>query len=155
MSTMVQSGDTPRLVIPALERVYAWAGEVGYLLLRMTAGLMLIYPHVSMKLAMGPEALAANVLAKRGIEPALPAAYFITALEAVGVVCITLGLLTRPVALLLAIEFLVIVKVHSVAGWAASAGGAEFPFLWLMVLILIMLRGGGRYSLDRVLGREF
>jgi putative oxidoreductase len=153
MSAMLHSGDTPRLVIPALERVYAWAGEVGYLLLRMTAGLMLIYPHVSMKLAMGPEALAANVLAKRGIEPALPAAYLITAVEALGIVCLTLGLLTRPVALMLVIEFLVIVKVHAVNGWA-GAGGAEFPFLWLMVLILIMLRGGGRYSLDRVLGRE-
>ncbi|MGP0090710.1 MAG: DoxX family protein [Xanthobacteraceae bacterium] len=153
MSTMVHSGDTPKLVIPALEGVYAWAGEVGYLLLRMTAGLMLIYPHVAMKLAMGPEALAAKVMAAQGIEPALPAAYLIIAVEILGIVCLTLGLLTRPVALLLVIEFLVIVKVHAAAGWAAP-GGAEFPFLWLMVLIMIMLRGGGRYSLDRVLGRE-
>jgi|HubBroStandDraft_6_1064221.scaffolds.fasta_scaffold502947_2 putative oxidoreductase len=153
MSTMVHTGDTPKLMIPALEGVYSWAGEVGYLLLRMTAGLMLIYPHVAMKLAMGPEAVAAKVMASRGIEPALPAAYLVIGVEILGIVCLTLGLLTRPVALLLVIEFLVIVKVHAVSGWA-GAGGAEFPFLWLMVLILIMLRGGGRYSLDRVLGRE-
>jgi len=154
MSTMVHSGDTPKLVIPALEGLYAWAGEVGYLLLRMTAGLMLIYPHVMMKLSMGPEAVAAKVMAAHGIEPALPAAYLIIALEILGVVCLTLGLFTRPVALLLVVEFLVIVKVHAANGWAANAGGAEFPFLWLMVLVLIMLRGGGRYSLDRLLGRE-
>ena len=153
MSTMVHSGDQPKLMFPALEGVYAWAGEVGYLLLRMTAGLMLIYPHVAMKLNMGPAGVAANVMAKYGIEPALPAAYLVIALEILGIVCLTLGLFTRPVALLLVIEFLVIVKVHAAQGWA-GAGGAEFPFLWLMVLVLIMLRGGGRYSLDRVLGRE-
>ena len=49
------------------------------------------------------------------------------------------------------LEFLVIVKVHSTAGSGANVPGAEFPFLWLIV---IMLRGGGPISLDHKLGRE-
>jgi hypothetical protein len=50
----------------------------------------------------------------------------------------TLGLLTRIMAVLLVIEFLFIVYVHSASGgWMASTQGAEFPFIWLIVWILI------------------
>jgi putative oxidoreductase len=153
MSTNTQSMGTQRLVIPALGRVYASATEIGYLLLRVAAGLMLI-PHVMFKLDKGISWVAVNVMAKRGVEPALPAAYAATAVEIIGIVCITLGLFTRPVAAALVIEFLIIVKTHLVgAGWGGP-GGAEFPFLWLVAFVLIMLRGGGPYSVDRALGRE-
>jgi putative oxidoreductase len=147
MSTAAEN----RPLIPALGRIYPHASEWGYLLLRLTAGLMLI-PHVWPKLVAGPAAIAANVMARRGVEPALVAAYLAIIVELVGAVCITLGLFTRVVAALLVIEFLVIVKVHSVAGWMAQ--GAEFPFLWLIVFIFILIRGGGRYSVDRMLGWE-
>jgi putative oxidoreductase len=147
MSTAAEN----RSLIPALGRIYPHASEWGYLLLRLTAGLMLI-PHVWPKLVAGPAAIATNVMARRGVEPALVAAYLAIIVELVGAVCITLGLFTRVVAALLVIEFLVIVKVHSVAGWMAQ--GAEFPFLWLIVFIFILIRGGGRYSVDRMLGWE-
>jgi putative oxidoreductase len=147
MSTAAEN----RPLIPALGKIYPHASEWGYLLLRLTAGLMLI-PHVWPKLVAGPAAIATNVMARRGVEPALVAAYLAIIVELVGAVCITLGLFTRVVAALLVIEFLVIVKVHSVAGWMAQ--GAEFPFLWLIVFIFILIRGGGRYSVDRMLGWE-
>ncbi len=89
-----------------------------------------------------------------GIEPALLAAYLVIITEVLGAICITVGFLTRLVAALLVIEFLVIVKVHSAAGWMASAQGAEFPFIWLIVFVFILLRGGGPYSVDRKLGWE-
>ena len=44
-------------------------------------------------------------MTRRGIEPAYAAAYIAIVLEIVGAACIILGLLTRPVALLLVIEF--------------------------------------------------
>jgi putative oxidoreductase len=75
-------------------------------------------------------------------------------LELLGGICIAIGLFARRVAALLAIEFLVIVETRLSAGWSVGAGGAEFAFLWLVTLIYIMLRGGGRYSLDAMLGRE-
>ena len=40
-------------------------------------------------------------------------------------------------------------------GWGVSAGGAEFAFLWLVCLILILARGGGPYSADAKIGKEF
>lgn len=147
------AGQRPKLVISGLAGFYAWGSEVAYLLLRLAAGLMLI-PHVWMKYTFGPQAVAVNVMAKRGVEPALPAAYAVMALETIGVICITLGVLTRPVAVALVIEFIVVVFSHlTMAGWGGN-GGAEFPFLWLLVYLLIAFRGGGRYALDRNLGWE-
>jgi putative oxidoreductase len=114
----------------------------------------MLIPHVWPKLMAGPSAVAANAMARRGIEPALLAAYLVIITEVLGAICITVGFLTRLVAALLVIEFLVIVKVHSAAGWMAGAQGAEFPFIWLIVFVFILLRGGGPYSVDRKLGWE-
>jgi uncharacterized membrane protein YphA (DoxX/SURF4 family) len=83
-----------------------------------------------------------------------PCSHLVIITEVLGAICITVGFLTRLVAALLVIEFLVIVKVHSAAGWMAGAQGAEFPFIWLIVFVFILLRGGGPYSVDRKLGWE-
>jgi putative oxidoreductase len=149
---MSMTGRT-RPVIPALNGIYPQATEWAYLLLRVTAGLMLL-PHVWPKLMMGPAAVAANMMAKRGVEPAMVAAWLAIIVELGGAIFITLGLFTRPIALLVAIEFVVIAKTHLVFGWGAGGGGAEYVILWLIVFLFILARGGGPYSLDAKLGRE-
>jgi hypothetical protein len=53
---------------------YPQAVEWTYALLRVAAGLMLV-PHVWPKLMAGPTAIAANVMARRGLEPSLFFAY--------------------------------------------------------------------------------
>lgn len=146
--------DGPRPIIPALSRHYPCAGDWAYLLLRVAAGLMLI-PHVWPKLMMGPAALAAGVMTRRGIEPALAAAWITIVFEVAGSIFITLGLFTRPMAVLLVGEFIVICISHAkTGGWGVSTGGAEFVVMWLIVYIYILARGGGRFSLDAKLGRE-
>ena len=145
---------SPRPIVPALGKYYAQAEPWAYVLLRVVAGLMLI-PHVWPKLMAGPAAVAANVMVRRGVEPALLAAYLAIILEVAGAILITLGLFTRVMALLLVLEFIVIVKVHSVAGWGVGGGGAEFAFLWMIVYVYILARGGGPYSVDAKLKREF
>jgi putative oxidoreductase len=105
----------PKLVIPQLRSFYAWAEPISWALIRLTAGLMIL-PHGWPKLMAGPAAIAANVMARRGIEPAYVVACIAIFLEIVGAVCIILGLLTRPFAALLVIEFLIIVKSHLNAG---------------------------------------
>ena len=143
-----------RPLLPGLNRMYGQWSEWAYLLLRVAAGLMLI-PHVWPKLMAGPAAIAANVMARRGVEPALAAAYVAIIVEVAGAILITLGLFTRPMALILVLEFLVIAKTHLVAGWGVGIGGAEFVVLWLLVYLFIMCRGGGPYSVDAMLGKEF
>ena len=148
-------GGGPRPMLPGLGRMYPQWTEWSYLLLRLAAGLMLI-PHVWPKLMIGPAAVAANVMARRGVEPALAAAYVAIIVEVAGAILITLGLFTRPMALILVLEFLVIAKTHLVGGgWGVSGGGAEYVVMWLLVYLFIMCRGGGPYSLDAKLGKEF
>src|SRR5262245_1402269 len=97
-------GGGPRPMLPGLAKMYPQAEQWGYLLLRVVAGAMLI-PHGWPKLMAGPAAIAAGVMTRRGIEPAYAVACIAIFLEIVGAVLIILGLLTRPVALLLVIEF--------------------------------------------------
>lgn len=114
----------PRLLIPQLRAFYDWAEPISWLLVRLTAGLMLI-PHGWPKLMMGVTATADMALVKRGIQPAEPLA----------IVLIALGLFTRFWAAAAIIKMGVIVYHHlPVFGWAQ--------------------RGGGPYSLERKLGRE-
>jgi putative oxidoreductase len=36
-----------------------------------------------------------------------------------------------------------------------SVNGVEFPLFWLLMLVAVFLRGGGPYSADRKIGKEF
>jgi putative oxidoreductase len=142
----------PRLVIPQLRSFYAWAEPLSWALIRITAGLMLI-PHGWPKLMMGVNATANMALVKRGIYPAEPLAIVLIALETLGGLCIALGLFTRFWAAAVTIEMGVIVYHHLPKfGWTDR--GYEYPLFWGLVMLAIALRGGGPYSLDRVIGRE-
>ena len=72
-----------KLVIPQLAPLYRCAEPLSWALVRLTAGLMLI-PHGWPKLMAGIGPVAANALAKRGIQPAAPLAVSLIASETVG-----------------------------------------------------------------------
>ena len=94
-------------------------------------------------------------LAKNGIEPALLWAYVIMFLESVGGVCLIIGLFTRFFAAALAIEMLIaLLFVHLPRGYAAGTGGYEYVLLIGAVCLFIAIRGGGIYSVDRLIGKE-
>jgi putative oxidoreductase len=158
MSTATpERGAEPKPLIPALEPFYAGVRELSWPVIRLTVGGTLLV-HGIMKL-MGPgiAAFAAGSMARRGIEPALPAAYAVYFLETVGAVAVMLGLFTRFFAAAIAIEFIFITFVASWPngyGWTRQGGGWEYPLLWGLMFFAIALRGGGPYSLDRLIGRE-
>jgi putative oxidoreductase len=142
----------PRLLIPGLRSFYDWAEPISWLLIRLTAGLMII-PHGWPKLMAGVGPTAASALAKRGIQPAEPLAVVIIVLETLGGLCVALGLFTRFWAAGIFIEMMVIVWAYwPKFGWTGP--GYEYPLMWGLVMFAIALRGGGAYSLDRVIGRE-
>src|ERR687898_225279 len=141
-----------RLLIPQLRGFYEWVEPLSWALIRLTAGLMLI-PHGWPKLMMGVGATAQMALVKRGIAPAEPLAVILIILETLGGLCIALGLFTRFWAAAAAIEMTVIVYHHlPKSGWTDR--GYEYPLMWGLVMLAIALRGGGRYSLNRVIGKE-
>lgn len=76
------------------------------------------------------------------------------AIEVVCGACLVAGLFTRFVAAVLAIEMLIaLLFVHLPKGYAAGAGGYEYVLLIGAVCFVFAIRGGGPYSLDRLLGK--
>jgi putative oxidoreductase len=142
----------PRLLVPQLKSFYQWAEPISWLLIRLTAGLMII-PHGWPKLMMGINATAQMALVKRGIAPAEPLAVVLITLETLGGLCVALGLFTRFWAAAITIEMSVIVY-HSLPKFGWTERGYEYPLMWGLVMLAIALRGGGPYSLDRLIGKE-
>ncbi len=70
---------------------------------------------------------------------------------------VAVGLLTRPVGLLLALEWLsiaVAVPVKPGASWLMLGATEHFPAVVAALCVAFLLRGGGHYSLDRIISRE-
>ena len=151
-----EQGHEPQLFFPAIAPFYDWVRELSWLLIRVTTGGVLLVHGINKVMGPGPAAFAKG-LAGRGIEPALPFAYFIFFLETVGAAAIIIGLFTRVFASAIAIEFAVITFIAHWGngfGWSNPRGGWEYPLLWGLLFLAIALRGGGPYSVDRKIGKE-
>ena len=143
-----------KLLYPGLAGFYESVLPIAETFLRIVIGVMFVM-HVSGKLSTGPGAVAANVLSKNGLEPAILWAYVIIFLELVGGICLIISLFTRFFAAALAIEMLIaLLVVHLSRGYAASGGGYEYVLLIGAACFLIAIRGGGPYSVDRFIGKE-
>jgi putative oxidoreductase len=149
--------DSSRLIIPALAGLYNSVAPYSYALVRFIAGAILIY-HGYNKLFGGIIGMVAqNVVTPMGLPMPMAWAYFLGGLEFFGGIALAIGFLTRPIALLLVIEFIIITYWHYGNGYGFSSpkGGYEYPLLLLIVYIAIFFRGAGRCSVDKMLGKEF
>lgn len=82
-------------------------------------------------------------------------AYMAASTEALGVVLLTLGLLTRVISIPLIIVMIVaIVTVHLPHGFSAGDNGFEIPLYYMIFLLIFVSQGAGKFSLDRVLFGE-
>lgn len=67
-----------------------------------------------------------------------------------------LGFLTRPVAAIVFVELLIaFLTVHLPNGFFADAHGFEYVLMWTLLAGVVAVRGSGKFSIDRALGREF
>ena len=146
-------GREPKLIFPALAGFYAVVSDLWYPMIRVTAGAILLV-HGWGKINTGITGLA-GYLGKVGLAPPAPLAYVVYINETLGAVCIILGLFTRFFAASIAIELAVALWiVHYAKGFGASTGGYEYVLMWGVIMFAIALRGGGPYSIDRVIGWE-
>jgi putative oxidoreductase len=77
-------------------------------------------------------------------------------IEFFGGACLALGFLTRIWAAAIVIFMAVaVIHVHLGNGYFWTKGGVEYPLLWGLVALGFFLYGGGKYSIDRAIGREF
>lgn len=145
----------PRPMLPGLAGLYRSLAPYSYSFMRFCVGALLV-PHGYVKLfGGGAVALATAAFAKWGLPAPLVWGYWIGLLEFAGGIMLAIGLFTRPVALLIAIEMAVaIVAVHWANGFFWLAKGFEYPLLWGLLALAIVFRGGDRLSVDRAIGRE-
>lgn len=148
------SATEQKLLFPGLAGFYASWRDITYTLVRIVIGYIL-FMHGWVKFNGGGLTGVSAGMAKMGLEPSLffgGAAMF---LETVGALCLIVGLFTRFFAAALAIEIgIAFLVVHLPKGFAAAQGGYEYVLLIGIVLFAIAIRGGGPYSLDRVIGKE-
>jgi putative oxidoreductase len=82
-------------------------------------------------------------------------AYMAATAELMGVVLLTLGLLTRLISLpLMVVMVVAITTVHWENGFAAGDNGFEIPLYYLLFLLLFLAFGGGKFSLDYLIFRK-
>ncbi|MFB0835432.1 DoxX family protein [Arthrobacter halodurans] len=93
-----------------------------------------------------------GAFAEMGIPAASLAAPAVATLELAGGIALMLGLLTRPVAALLALDMLgALVLVHATGGVFVANGGYELVLALGAASAAIALLGAGPLSLDRLL----
>lgn len=79
-------------------------------------------------------------------------AYMAASTEVLGVVLLTLGLLTRAISIpLIIIMIVAIITVHLPNGFSAGNNGFEIPFYYMLFLLTFLSHGAGKFSLDRLI----
>lgn len=144
-----------RFFIPALASVYSKLDGVANALVRIAVGGFML-PHGISRIANGGIQGTAQFMSKSGLEPAYALAVYITALEVVGGLLLVIGFLTRPVAALVVGFMAVAAMIHlQTFGYFWTKTGGEVPMFWGLMALVVLIKGGGKYSVDNVLGREF
>src|SRR5258706_912025 len=127
--------------------------------IRVYVGLMFV-PHFGSHILGGPFQFKIYMLYFGSLGMPLPAMQVALAgsIELISAVGLTLGLFTRPVALLGSVYLLISMLLggHFQIGyvWALPEGGYEFGVFWAAMIAVFAVLGGGRYSLDRQLWRS-
>jgi putative oxidoreductase len=142
----------PRLLIPALGGLYSTVAPITEPLIRLCAGLSMAAHGYLILFA----ARDANIafFAQAGFHPAVFWTIVTGATQFLGGLCLAAGLLTRLAAVPVLIFLLVAIKFHAPNGFAWNNLGFEYPLFWSIVVFHFLVRGGGRWSLDRAIGRE-
>jgi putative oxidoreductase len=148
--------DKTRLIFPGLAGFYEALAPASYSIMRFATGAVLV-PHGIQKIMLGSAATLAPYIAKQmGVPFPLLWAYLAVFAESAAAICLAIGLFTRLAALIIWIEMgVIIVFFQWQYGYFWTNKGLEYALLWWLLCLAIFFRGGGRYSVDRLLGREF
>lgn len=150
----MQKIDRNNLVFPKLAGLYESLAPLAPTLVRVSLGLILI-PHGYGKLFLNDAAGASRNFVNFGWAYPLAWAYFIGVLEFFGGLMLALGLLTRPIALAVAFEMAIIAFGVLYPNWGWSQRGMEYALFMGLIALAVAMAGGGRYSLDARLRKEF
>jgi putative oxidoreductase len=156
--------DAAPLILPELGTLYRTLAPWTELLLRVVVGLALVphalrnsfgfFPNTGQPLR--STKMLADYLDKQGYRPGW---FFAPAISATQLICgplLALGLFTRLAALPVVLFLLVSnVERWRVGKYFWNQLGLEYTLMWTVAALYFLVHGGGLYSLDHLLGREF
>jgi putative oxidoreductase len=129
---------------------------LGYAIARIWFALLILPSGYEKLFEGGAARIAAGNILKTGFYPPMFWAWLVAGLEFFGMILLAAGLFTRPVAFAFAVQLGVITFMIQMAnGYFWTSRGMEFALALFLVCVAFVLGGGGRYSLDRRIGREF
>jgi len=125
------------------------------LLGRAATGFLMVKLHGWSKLMAGTdrwEGLGSKLAQTIGLDfMSIPLGFMASFAESIAAILLILGLTTRPAAFLLAFTML----IASIKKLEGGLKAAELPLLFLLLSLIILLCGAGKYSLDhRIFRRE-
>jgi putative oxidoreductase len=124
--------------------------ELGIAILRIVVGIVFA-AHGAQKLFVIGLGGVTRMFHGLGIPSPHIAAIVVTLVEFVGGIALILGLFTRYVSILLAVDMAVAVgKVHLHNGFFSSKGGYEFPLTLLAACVTLALTGPGSPGLGKL-----
>ena len=152
LSVMIAGGGLHAITKEARENMV----ELGYALARVWMALLILPSGWEKVFDNGAARIAAGNVLKTGFYPPMFWAWVVAYLELVGMIMLAVGLLTRPIAFMFFIEMAVItLTIQMPNGYFWTSRGCEFALLLTVVSYAFFMKGGGKYSLDRRIGREF
>jgi putative oxidoreductase len=133
--------------------------SVGLAFVRFALGIIFTISGVGKVFAVGPKASGidafAGTIAQLGMPLPTVAAWGVGLLELVGGVLLLVGLFTRVVAALLAVNMAVAtVLVHLPSGFVVANGGFEYTLVLGLSAVGLAVGGSGAISLERTLGNK-
>jgi putative oxidoreductase len=151
---MLDTATEKRSIIPGLSKLYARVEPYSYAFMRFCTGAILA-PHGIQKMFLGGMAGNAVAVSRLGLTPPSFWAFLVAFTECICAIALALGLFTRVAALFIIGEMFVIAFfVQNKFGYFWTQKGNEYPLLLFLLTLAIFFRGGGRYSLDHLIGKE-
>jgi len=152
------------LIFPQLASLYETLAPISEALLRVVVGLWMVPHGLRMSFGFFPATglpqrsvhMLAVDLDKWGYRPGWFWAPLISATELIAGPMLALGLFTRVAAVPLVL-FLVVTNFERwrVGRYFWNKLGMEYTLMWLVATFYFLVHGGGLYSLDHLIGREF
>ena len=135
-----------------LSQISARSGAWGITALRVIVGIIFLMHGWEKLYVMGIPATT-EFFGELGVPAPMVAAAAIGALEVIGGLALIGGLLTRLVAIPLALDMATaIILVHLPMGFFAADGGFELALLLLVSAVALVLSGSGACALDSFVG---
>lgn len=127
--------------------------SIGLTVLRVVLGVVFI-AHGAQKFSQGIPGVTQG-FAGMGVPFAEVAAPLVAGLELIGGALLVLGVATRVIAVLLAVDMVVAgALAHLPAGFFSQDGGFEYVLVLAAGSLAVALTGPGRYSVDAVVVRR-